>query len=49
MNKVGLIGAGIMGKLMIDHMVNAGYEVYVSDPNPVSQEYARNAGACKFR
>lgn len=45
MNKVGLIGAGIMGKLMIDHMVNAGYEVYVSDPNPISQEYARNAGA----
>lgn len=45
MEKIGLIGAGIMGKLMIDHMVGAGYEVYVSDPSPVSQEYAKNAGA----
>jgi 3-hydroxyisobutyrate dehydrogenase-like beta-hydroxyacid dehydrogenase len=43
--KVGLVGAGIMGKLMVDHMVAAGYDVYVSDPNPVSQEYCKKAGA----
>ena len=35
--KVGLIGAGIMGRLMVEHMVNAGYEVYVSDPDPKTQ------------
>lgn len=43
--KVGLIGAGIMGKLMVDHMVAGGYDVYVSDPDSYSQEYCKKAGA----
>ena len=43
--KVGLIGTGIMGRLMVEHMVNAGYEVYVSDPDPKTQEYCKEKGA----
>ncbi len=43
--KIGLIGAGIMGRLMVDHMVEAGYEVYVSDPSAEAQEYCKKAGA----
>ena len=43
--KVGLIGAGIMGRLMVEHMVDAGYEVYVSDPDPRTQEHCREKGA----
>lgn len=43
--KVGLVGGGIMGRLMVEKMVAQGYEVFVSDPSPAAQEICKKAGA----
>lgn len=38
---VGLIGVGIMGKLMVDRMLEHGYKLVVYDPDPAAQEFCR--------
>ena len=45
MNKIGVLGAGAMGKGMIKNLVKSGLEVYVYDPFPAAQENAKVLGA----
>lgn len=45
MKKVGMIGAGNMGKGMIKNLIKGGYEVFVYDPSPAARERAKELGA----
>lgn len=45
MKKIGVIGAGAMGRGMIKNLVNDGYEVLVYDPSDKAQETAKSLGA----
>jgi 3-hydroxyisobutyrate dehydrogenase-like beta-hydroxyacid dehydrogenase len=44
-HRVGVLGAGRMGLPIIGHLVRAGFEVVVYDPDPAKQEPVRSSGA----
>jgi 3-hydroxyisobutyrate dehydrogenase len=43
--RIGVLGAGRMGLPIIGHLVRAGFEVVVHDPDPARQEPVTSAGA----
>ncbi|SKC81626.1 NAD(P)-dependent oxidoreductase [Maledivibacter halophilus] len=45
MKKIGVLGAGAMGRGMIKNLIESGYEVYVYDPSSKAQEISKNMGA----
>lgn len=42
---VGLIGVGVMGKCMLEHLQKAGFQVAAYDPFPQAQQYVKDQGA----
>lgn len=45
MTDIGFIGVGQMGKLMIEHLINASYTVYANDLNKDALDYVSKKGA----
>ncbi|HHV38300.1 MAG TPA: NAD(P)-dependent oxidoreductase [Tepidimicrobium sp.] len=43
--KVGIVGVGVMGKCMVERLIGEKFEVFCYDPLPAAQEFARNRGA----
>jgi 3-hydroxyisobutyrate dehydrogenase-like beta-hydroxyacid dehydrogenase len=41
---VGLIGVGVMGRVILQKLVESGYTVYASDLSPKAQEYIQSCG-----
>ena len=42
---IGLIGVGTMGKMILERLMSAGYDVWASDPAPSAREFISQNGA----